>query len=337
MIKVFLTALVAQGASLPIIDMHIHAEDPANMPDGLEVCVNTGELEFPGLDPARSISLENTMACSHAAKIAPNLEANIEAHRRYFERYNIWGMVDITTHDVLTSLEVMKQWKAGLGDRMAWVGIDFNDLQKNVEPGELEASLEQLVADGTVQLFAEIDPQYEGLKATELKFDRYFALAEKLDIPVGIHLGETIAGASHVIPEPGYSPMAGRPTDLDPLFKKYPRMRAYVMHAGVPLVDEMIYILGSHPQVYVDISGAITNTPKKQAHWILRRLVEAGYSKRIMFGSDPMVFPDFIPAAIDFVNEADYLTEQQRRDIFYYNAARFLRLSDEEIAKHHGR
>jgi hypothetical protein len=28
---------------------------------------------------------------------------------------------------------------------------------------------------------------------------------------------------------------------------------------------------------------------------------------------------------------------RQKRDIFYNNAARFLRLSQEEIAKHHGR
>jgi inhibitor of KinA sporulation pathway (predicted exonuclease) len=31
------------------------------------------------------------------------------------------------------------------------------------------------------------------------------------------------------------------------------------------------------------------------------------------------------------------LTEEQKRDIFYNNAARFLRLSDADIAKHHGR
>jgi predicted TIM-barrel fold metal-dependent hydrolase len=31
------------------------------------------------------------------------------------------------------------------------------------------------------------------------------------------------------------------------------------------------------------------------------------------------------------------LTEEQKRDIFYNNAARFLRLSDADIAKHHRR
>lgn len=30
-----------------------------------------------------------------------------------------------------------------------------------------------------------------------------------------------------------------------------------------------------------------------------------------------------------------FLTDEQKRDIFYNNAARFLRLSEEEIAKHY--
>ncbi len=33
---------------------------------------------------------------------------------------------------------------------------------------------------------------------------------------------------------------------------------------------------------------------------------------------------------------ADSLTEEQKRDILYNNAALFLRLSDEQIAAHHG-
>jgi hypothetical protein len=34
--------------------------------------------------------------------------------------------------------------------------------------------------------------------------------------------------------------------------------------------------------------------------------------------------------------EGPFLSEEQKRDIFCNNAARFLRLSEEEIARHHG-
>lgn len=39
--------------------------------------------------------------------------------------------------------------------------------------------------------------------------------------------------------------------------------------------------------------------------------------------------------AIAVIDEAPFLLTQQKRDIFYNNAARFLRLSREDIARHH--
>jgi uncharacterized protein len=56
-----------------------------------------------------------------------------------------------------------------------------------------------------------------------------------------------------------------------------------------------------------------------------------------MFGTDHMVWPGVIERAVAVIEEAPFLTEQQKRDIFYSNAARFLRLSEEDIARHHGR
>jgi predicted TIM-barrel fold metal-dependent hydrolase len=56
-----------------------------------------------------------------------------------------------------------------------------------------------------------------------------------------------------------------------------------------------------------------------------------------MWGSDQMIWPQTIGVAIETIQTAPFLTEEQRRDIFYNNAARFLRLSDADIAKHHHR
>ena len=54
-----------------------------------------------------------------------------------------------------------------------------------------------------------------------------------------------------------------------------------------------------------------------------------------MFGSDSMVWPALIDAAVQGIEEATYLTPAQRRGIFYDNAARFLRLTPERIARDH--
>jgi uncharacterized protein len=56
-----------------------------------------------------------------------------------------------------------------------------------------------------------------------------------------------------------------------------------------------------------------------------------------MFGSDQMNWPGAITSCIEAIESADFLTADQKRDILYHNAARFLRLTDEEIARHHAR
>jgi predicted TIM-barrel fold metal-dependent hydrolase len=45
-----------------------------------------------------------------------------------------------------------------------------------------------------------------------------------------------------------------------------------------------------------------------------------------MFGSDQMIWPDAIGLAINGIESAGFLSEAQKRDIFYDNAARFLRV-----------
>ena len=54
-----------------------------------------------------------------------------------------------------------------------------------------------------------------------------------------------------------------------------------------------------------------------------RRLVDAGFGNRILFGSDAS-----LEDGIEAILEADFLTNQQKQDILCNNAARFLRLDD---------
>ena len=54
-----------------------------------------------------------------------------------------------------------------------------------------------------------------------------------------------------------------------------------------------------------------------------------------MFGSDQMTWPEAVEAAIEGIESAAFLSPQQKRDIFYNNAARFLRLSPKDMSRHH--
>lgn len=65
---------------------------------------------------------------------------------------------------------------------------------------------------------------------------------------------------------------------------RHPDLRLYVMHAGWPFLDEMIGLLYMHPQVYIDVAVINWVLPRKEFHRYLRRLVEAGFGDRIMYG-----------------------------------------------------
>jgi predicted TIM-barrel fold metal-dependent hydrolase len=58
---------------------------------------------------------------------------------------------------------------------------------------------------------------------------------------------------------------------------------------------------------------------------------------RVMFGTDQMRWPEAITMAIDRVNRLDFLTLKEKEDLFYGNAAKFLGLTADEIARHHTR
>lgn len=47
-----------------------------------------------------------------------------------------------------------------------------------------------------------------------------------------------------------------------------------------------------------------------------------------------MIWPGIIEPSIQVIENAPFLTQAQKRDILYNNAARFLRLSKEEMARH---
>ena len=101
------------------------------------------------------------------------------------------------------------------------------------------------------------------------------------------------------------------------------------------MIDRMLGLLYAHPHVYVDIAVIDWAIPEPEFRYYLSRLVGAGFGDRILYGSDQMDSPAAIDASIERILRADYLSRSQKRAILYDNAARFLRLSDEEIAVHH--
>jgi len=92
------------------------------------------------------------------------------------------------------------------------------------------------------------------------------------------------------------------------------------------MIDQLLTLLQANAYVYVDVAGLIWSYPLKEVHNYIQRIVEAGFEDRVMFGTDQLVWPKLMAASISVIEGATYLSPQQKRDILYNNAARFLRL-----------
>lgn len=68
--------------------------------------------------------------------------------------------------------------------------MPFDDYEKR-DP----EAFRRLFKEGKFAVFAEISTQYNGLSPADGSLEPYSALAEELDIPVGIHMGEGPPGA----------------------------------------------------------------------------------------------------------------------------------------------
>jgi predicted TIM-barrel fold metal-dependent hydrolase len=121
----------------------------------------------------------------------------------------------------------------------------------------------------------------------------------------------------------------GNPLLLEEALNRHPKLRVNLMHAGWPYLQDTIALLMVYPQVYVDLGAIDWLAPRAEFHAYLGALMRAGLGKRVMFGSDHMYWPEAIGLAVEAIDSAAFLTPAERRDIFYGNAVRFLKLEQE--------
>ena len=192
------------------------------------------------------------------------------------------------------------------------------------------SEVKSLLETGEVKVLGELAFQYEGIPIDDPSIDPLLALAHELDIPVHVHV-EGLGG------RPDFPIHLGNPLRVGKVMRKYPGLRIYLENAGWPFLEEVTSLMYQYPSVYADLSTILHLPPRPVAYRYLKDLVDNGLSKRLMFGSDQMIWPEVIGENIELIEAAEFLTEEQKRDILYNNAARFLRLSDEQIAAHHQR
>ena len=307
----------AVAAGSPILDVHLHALSATAMGTPPATTCATPLIFLPR-DPREPYGPSRFAECAAPLRSPATDDALLRETLAMMSRYNVTGVTS-------GPIDIVRRWHAAAPDRII----------PAVMPGPqtTPAQIREWARDGTIRVLGELGFQYSGAAATDAGPDAYFALAEELDLPVGVHVGPGAPGAPYV-GFPKYEMRLTNPLLFENALTRHPKLRLYIMHAAWPMSDEIIGLLYAHPQVYVDVSLIDWYIPRKEFHYFLRRLVDAGFEKRILFGSDQTIWPDALRIAIEGIESAEFLSPSQKRDIFYNNAARFLRMNASSSARH---
>ena len=286
---------LSQRYNGPIIDMHIHA-------------FGEGEPLFGMTHPP-----------TLRGKTYTGVTSAIEQKEKTLEKFR--------KHNIVKAVVTNGQLWSNGNEELIIIG----DADKTI--GALRTQFEE----NKLKVIAEMGPFYAGILANDSSIMPYFELAQTLNIPVGFHVlpGGPNYGIHH-FPE-----MLGKmrvknanPLQLEDALVKFPKLKLYIMHGGWPYIEDLKGLMYAHPNVYVDISVLNWILPQEELNNYLKSLINAGFGNRILFGTDQIVWPDTIDDAVQSVNSAHFLTIKQKEDIFYNNAAKFLGLTEAEIAKH---
>ena len=250
---------------------------------------------------------------------------NAEIHRS--ETFAAFKKLNIIKAMVSGNPQSVENWVAKDSNQIIIKGIL---MFAPTDYGMDSVKFEQMIKDKKIEVFGEIAPYYSGTTLSDSSWQPYLRICEKYDIPVAVHTGGGDPGGTY-----SWSPKArlslGDPYLIEDVLVRYPKLRIYLMHAGgEDWPEHAIRLMAYYPQLYTDLAVMLWVEPNTQRYIkeFLRNVKEAGYLDRVMFGSDQMVWPYAIEKSVRFLNNLTFLTNKDKENIFYNNAAKFLRIKD---------
>src|SRR5438270_2820047 len=171
----------------PVIDVHVHAIDEVG-PLAVPMCPNTAK--FTASDPGTKEAPFGWVQDECTPKLYPAAKGEyIKDVVAEMERLNVTAVV-------FGDPASLQKWKDAASKRVI-PGTGFakgRGPDSRIPVDELRKNFRE----NGFKVMGEIGLQYEGLSPSDPSVDRYFALAEELDVPVAIHMGTGGSGRANI-------------------------------------------------------------------------------------------------------------------------------------------
>ena len=163
---------------------------------------------------------------------------------------------------------------------------------------------------------------YEPYFASDPRYAPVYALAERYDVAVVFHTGDTDRATAHL--------KYADPLTVDEVAVAHPKVRFVLAHCGNPWIESAAEVAYKNPNVYLDgsafLTGDVGRLPREQVETYMVRPLRwvFGYVEnpaKLMFASDWPVTN--IPAYLAAFRRA--IPRRHWRAVFHDNAARVFR------------
>lgn len=214
--------------------------------------------------------------------------------------------------------------------------LNYSDLESKLRLGRIS----EVVRSGQVKSIGELANVYMGKSHDDSLYHKLFAIADTFSLAIVTHMG--------VVPDfmitPNYSYDDANPTSLVETLVKFPNVNFCAAHFCISnddaydFDDDTRYMMKQFDNFYVDISPLnwFDDFGQQKVKELISKAIAEGLEHKILYGTDTWDWPDAVSVSIVNLKEADYLTVQQKKKILYWNAAQFLKLTNEEVKKHFG-
>lgn len=192
--------------------------------------------------------------------------------------------------------------------------VDHKDIGQ-----KLLKQIEKKVKEGIVKGI-KIPLGYRNFYPFDKKYELLYKLAERLDIPVMFHTGDTLGSKAML--------KYAHPFHIDEVAVKFPNTKFIIAHLGNPWMVDASEIIYKNPNVYADLSGFLIAGEKlsKQTTEGIKEAVgyieSTGRPLKILYGSDwPLVrMKEYVKLMKSVV------PKKFHKDVFFNNAKNLFNL-----------